>query len=530
MGGQSGLDRNALQYGEFRIVRRKQLWSAAAALGIGLAGLVVAPSPAAEGDPDPRTQGCIESVPEPDTTEPVAICYTLYKPATASPGRKAAMILHSHGWGGSRTNDAAAFAAWLEDGFGVLSFDQRGFGESGGVAHIEDPDFEGEDVVRLVDLVATLDWVHQDGPGDPRLGAIGGSYGGGYQFVGAFHDMAKRGRTRFDALAPEITWWSLNESLAPEGVPRTLWTTALYAAGAQSVPQEVSEGFAYGAVTGDWPAGQMGVAADLTAFFENNGPQWHVAQNRRLDIPVLFGQGITDNLFNLNQGLKNWQHALTPAARAKSWFIGYNGGHALPSVVPLGVGGSGDPCSELLSRSTFGEFARRFMAQNLRNVRQFITGAGQIHLANQLDGTCTSTASIEPNTTFEVAQVLSTVGVGAPLATELTKGPITITGIPTVEADVTTLAQEGRAFFALAVGATPADARIIGNNMLPVRAALSPDPVRRTIELPGIAVTVPEGQSLFLTVSPVSDMSFGHGSRLPGAMTFDNVQVHVHTQ
>ena len=67
-------------------------------------------------------------------------------------------------------------------------------------------------------------------PGDPVLGAIGGSYGGGYQLVGALSEVRDRGATRFDALVPEITWFSLTESLFPQGVPRTEWAAALTAA------------------------------------------------------------------------------------------------------------------------------------------------------------------------------------------------------------------------------------------------------------------------------------------------------------
>jgi hypothetical protein len=33
------------------------------------------------------------------------------------------------------------------------------------------------------------------------------------------------------------------------------------------------------------------------------------------------------------------------------------------------------------------------------------------------------------------------------------------------------------------------------------------------IELPGVAINVPEGQKLYLVVSPVSDMYFGHGTK-----------------
>ncbi len=75
------------------------------------------------------------------------------------------MIMHSHGWGGSRTKDAASFAAFTGAGYGVLSFDQRGCGESGGHAHVENPRYEGVDVRRLVRLISTLPWVRQDAPG-----------------------------------------------------------------------------------------------------------------------------------------------------------------------------------------------------------------------------------------------------------------------------------------------------------------------------------------------------------------------------
>src|SRR5690349_21530558 len=83
------------------------------------------------------TDGCVESVPEPGTSEPVPICFTLFRPVGADRAHRVPMVVHSHGWGGSRTTDPAAFSRWLDAGYGVLSFDQRGFGESGGKAHVE---------------------------------------------------------------------------------------------------------------------------------------------------------------------------------------------------------------------------------------------------------------------------------------------------------------------------------------------------------------------------------------------------------
>ena len=79
---------------------------------------------------------------------------------------------------------------------------------------------------------------------------------------------------------------------------------------------------------------------------------------------MLFGQGISDNLFNLNQGLANFDRALTARARAKSIFVGYNGGHTLPSVVPPGYATAGDPCSIALGSPNFSSLSIRFMHCN----------------------------------------------------------------------------------------------------------------------------------------------------------------------
>jgi hypothetical protein len=489
---------------------------------LAAAALVVAPDASAA---PTLTNGCVHSVPEPDGSA-VDICYSLYRPAGADASHQVPLIFHSHGWGGSRTNDPGAFGDWLQAGFGVLSFDQRGFGESGGKAHVEHPDFEGQDVQRLVDLVAGLDWVAQEAPGDPVLGAIGGSYGGGYQMVGAFSELRDRGMTRFDALAPEITWWDLRESLAPAGVVRTGWVTALYAAGADAHTTEVHEGFAYGAATGDWPTGQNALAPNLDWFFAKNGPAWHVARGRQLDIPVLFGQGITDNLFNLNQGLKNFDHALTPAARAESIFVGYNGGHALPSAFPVGTQGSGDPCSTELGGGSFSDLTIRFFGEVLQSKPHTLAGRGLYHLATPA-GACVTVDSDAPDRDVELGQLVSNVGPGAPLATKVADGPITIAGAPSLDVDATSVGIESRLFFALSVGTSPADAQIVQNNMLPLRLPAPVTGEHHHVELPAVAVQVPAGQSLFLTVSPFSDMSFGHGSRVPGVVVLDHPVLHL---
>lgn len=470
--------------------------------------------------------GCLDSVPEPDTTAPVEICYSLFKPAKASRKHRVPMIMHSHGWAGSRTQDPAEFEKWLSRGYGVLSFDQRGFGESGGSAHVENPAFEGRDVAKLIRLIARQRWVRKDAPGDPRMGAIGGSYGGGYQFLGAFTSLQRKGNPLFDALAPEITWFDLSESLAPEGVVRTEWALALSAAGAADLPPEILLALGQGTATGEWPDGSIPGTPNLVEFFERNGPRWHVGQGRKLDIPVLFGQGTTDTLFNLQQGLANWKHALTRKARRRSIFVAYNGGHTLPALLPQGVGANADPCSRKLAGGSFEDLAVRFMDEKLRGRRQTLRGYNRFHLSTAL-GRCTTVRSVRANQTFAVGRVATPTGAGAPIPVKIADGPLRVAGTPYLTGTMTALGVNNRAFYGLAVGTSPADAKLVQNSVLPVN---EPTPVvgeKRRVALPSVAVDVPEGQSLFVLATPISDTFVVMGSRTPGAVLFEDTIVHL---
>ncbi|MCU1622111.1 MAG: peptidase [Frankiales bacterium] len=74
------------------------------------------------------TNACVNSVPDAGSSTPQKICYTLFQPPRTDADHRVPLIFHSHGWGGSRTTDPAAFTAFTNAGYGVLSFDQRGFG------------------------------------------------------------------------------------------------------------------------------------------------------------------------------------------------------------------------------------------------------------------------------------------------------------------------------------------------------------------------------------------------------------------
>ncbi len=88
----------------------------AAALALGLAATTLsatpatpatapAAAPAAAAAQVKVIDGCLKSRPEPGTEQKVKICYTIFKPAGATRRHRVPFLMHSHGWGGSRTTD-----------------------------------------------------------------------------------------------------------------------------------------------------------------------------------------------------------------------------------------------------------------------------------------------------------------------------------------------------------------------------------------------------------------------------------------
>jgi ABC-2 type transport system ATP-binding protein len=137
---------------------------------------------------------------------PIVLDASLYLPVH----RPAPAVLLAHGFGGSK-NDLDGDARYLaEHGYVVLAYTARGFGRSGGLVHLDSPDFEVKDAQRMLDVLAGRPEVLRDGKGDPRVGVAGASYGGGLSLLLAGADR------RVDAIAPDITWNDLRQSLFPQ--------------------------------------------------------------------------------------------------------------------------------------------------------------------------------------------------------------------------------------------------------------------------------------------------------------------------
>ncbi|MEX2476570.1 CocE/NonD family hydrolase [Marinobacter sp.] len=164
----------------------------------------------------------------PSRVDGAAIVFEVFEPAQFDCRTEHPLILQGHGFSGSRSTEAgddplAPIAPLINAGFTVISIDQRGHGESGGTVRVMDPDFEGEDLVQIVDWAEThLDYLkYRDD--NLLLGGVGGSYGGGFQYLLYNVDPDQR----MDAMVPQITWHDLTYSLNQGSVTKNYWAAFL---------------------------------------------------------------------------------------------------------------------------------------------------------------------------------------------------------------------------------------------------------------------------------------------------------------
>ncbi|MEV1285913.1 alpha/beta fold hydrolase [Micromonospora sp. NPDC049679] len=151
----------------------------------------------------------------PGGDEPVDLDTTFYLPDGASADSKVPAVLLAHGFGGTKNTVKTDAEDLVGIGYAVLSFTARGFGRSGGQIHLDNPDYEVRDAQRLLDWLATRPEIRTDAAGDPRVGVVGGSYGGGLALMLAAQD------PRVDAIVPMITWNDLSRSFLPEATGKS---------------------------------------------------------------------------------------------------------------------------------------------------------------------------------------------------------------------------------------------------------------------------------------------------------------------
>ncbi|MFD6326146.1 alpha/beta fold hydrolase [Streptomyces sp. NPDC058442] len=204
---------------------------------------------------------------------------------TAGPAGRRPAVLLGHGFGGSKDDVRQQAEELAREGYAVLTWSARSFGESTGKIGLNDPKGEVADVSRLIDWLAEQPEVQLDEDGDPRLGMAGASYGGAIALLTAGHD------DRVDALAPAITYFDLAEALFPNGVFKKLWAGIFVNSGGGCEKFEPALCRMYERVA------ESGTPdAEAVELLEERSPS---AVADRIDVPTLLMQGQNDSLFPL---------------------------------------------------------------------------------------------------------------------------------------------------------------------------------------------------------------------------------------
>lgn len=235
------------------------------------------------------------------------------------PKAGAPTVLMGPGWGESGATDTAStgifgslsIAALRNAGYNVATWDPRGFGRSKGTIEIDSPTTEARDTSAIISWVSRQKGVETDSAGDPRMGMVGGSYGGGIQFVTAATDC------RIDAIAPTIAWHSLATSLARNSTPKTGWSGILMSvSGGRSLDPKIT--------AANTQAMEHGTTSkESEEFFASRGPASLLS---KVTVPTLILQGTVDGLFPLSEGAANYEVLKKQGTTVSMvWFCGGHG-------------------------------------------------------------------------------------------------------------------------------------------------------------------------------------------------------------
>lgn len=295
-----------------------------AALGTGCGDSGVAAVP---GRSQPATRpGVSQDVALVSEVDGAPIAFTVHEPEAFAEGQRYPLVVTTHGFAQTRANAAgrATMPAPLQPlvaaGYGIISIDMRGHGDSGGLAHAADPDFEGRDLLQVLDWAeANLTWL-QYRDGNLVLGGYGASYGGGMMHLLHAIDPAHR----LDSLAIGISWHDLRYSFFDGEVFKSLWARNLAAAAAQAGTRLHPE---LAAMLATGTAGDTLTPAQLE-FLYRSSPIAYCEAGTLAPIDALYLQSTIDTLFDLNEGVANARCYRQLGGDVRLWGIpkGHGGG------------------------------------------------------------------------------------------------------------------------------------------------------------------------------------------------------------
>ena len=464
------------------------------------------------------------------------IAYHFYPQPGLASGQRAPTLMNGPGYssGGAAENDDTVRAA-QEHGYNVLTWDPRGFGQSGGQVEVDSPMFEGRDAQGLIDMLAKQPEVQLDKPGDPRLGMIGVSYGGGIQLVTAAID------PRVDAITPQISWNSLITSLDKANTAKGGWGSILVGAGTQGSTvgvgndpaafgptgrqaPETRQAFTNGLVTGKF-------SADDQAFFRARGPDSLLSQ---IHVPTLLMQATDDTLFTLHESIENYKALKANGIPVQMlWFCGgLTGGPTAHGICNTPIGP--DPAIDVnyalrwLDRYVKGaggsvgpKFSWISDAGVLRGAPEYPVGSGAPVTANG-SGTLVMATGDTSGALIEAQPAVNALNVDIPAPAAGTQ----LLGEPTLALTYSGTAadSDGRAYAQIVDNASNL---VLGNQVTPIPLTLDGAPHTTTLPLEGVAADVVAGKSYKLQI--VAGTSVYFAARQPGAIDFASIDLTIPT-
>jgi len=355
-----------------RITHRRRVLAAATTALAAVGAVLSTPSAPVHAGPSYTVQTLHFAVQiGPQRDQACDIVGDLYLPKSATPTRRVPAILMTNGFGGSKDDQAGWGKYFASHGYALLSYSGLGFGGSTCKITLDDPLYDGIAAKQLVSYlggakgIAFTDRAHtkaapalgvvkrdrrdhrgQLSHNDPRVGMLGGSYGGGAQFAAASVD------PRIDTLIPMITWNDLSYSLDPNGTDQVnpvaqgvstrtpgaiklAWGLGFSALGmeqgAQSAPDDWNRMLACPNFA-DWVCPALATAG-TSGFFQPEAvaAARHASVGsyvKNIRVPVLLMQGQADTLFNLNEATATFRALRAQGTPVKMiWqYWGHSGG------------------------------------------------------------------------------------------------------------------------------------------------------------------------------------------------------------
>ncbi|MGH2784925.1 MAG: S15 peptidase family protein [Actinomycetota bacterium] len=443
-----------------------------------------------------------------------SILYNLFLPADASVTSRVPIIFMTHGWGGSgQTTYDGDVALLIDHGYAVLTWDQRGFGSSGGEANVDAQEFEVRDVQALIDFAAARPEILLDAAGDPRMGMLGGSYAGGIQLMTAAAD------DRIDAIAPDIAWNDLPYAVFPRGINKLGWDLALYGLGvatgtASGLPAgetgalafEIHKALIEGAVLNE-------VSPASVAWFDARSPKHYINGATLADgtvlpgihVPTLLTQGTIDTLFNLNQAIYNERQIAENGVPTKMIF--FCGGHAIGGGRACQTGNLSEHIDQAVL-AWFDRYVRDQAAIDTGPAIEYQLQDGTFASVGALPGTVATAAgqgmivnTIAPTSGTPLQAGASREGFRVPVA--IPEGAHLL-GIPTATLSVTGVGPDAALFFKL-IDTASGSSIAIDDQVAPLRMKNLSDTAQTfTIDLTAVAWLVEAGHAIAVEVSATS--------------------------